>query len=158
MSEEKSGGPFYAKILKRLNPALRWLLRSPLHGLLSGQLCLVRYEGRRSGRQIEIPVGYQDVGDAIVVMISHAPSRLWWRNFLEPRPATLTIRGRARALEGVWLEPGSEAFRERAEQTFRRSRLTARIFGVTLDPERGLSDEQLHELAEFRGAVCFTPR
>ena len=40
------------------NAAVAALLRSPLHRMLSGSLVLVRYEGRRTGRTITMPVQY----------------------------------------------------------------------------------------------------
>jgi hypothetical protein len=36
---------------------MRALLRSPLHGLLSGMLMLLSYTGRKSGRTYTIPIG-----------------------------------------------------------------------------------------------------
>jgi len=41
-----------------LNPLMHALLRSPLHGLLSGMLMLRSYTGRKSGKVYTIPIGY----------------------------------------------------------------------------------------------------
>ncbi len=74
-------------------------LRSPGHGLLSRRLVLLGYEGRRSGRRFEIPVGYTETADGLEVLVGHPERKRWWRNFAEPRPVELLLRGRRR--EGV---------------------------------------------------------
>lgn len=52
-----------------INPALRILLRSPLHGLVSDRVMLVTYTGRRTGRQYTIPVLYREGGDRLWVKV-----------------------------------------------------------------------------------------
>ncbi|MBW2382881.1 MAG: hypothetical protein JRG92_04555 [Deltaproteobacteria bacterium] len=147
----------YARLLLRVNPLVRLLLRSPLHGVLSGRLMLVDFRGRRSGRSFSIPVAYTEVGDDLIVLVSKAATRSWWRNFREPWPATLTLRRKQRDMQGTSLEPGSQAFRKCFEETFRRWNDTARIYDIEYDAERGLSESQLATLSQQRGAVRFTP-
>ena len=85
--------PFFT----RLNPLVRAVLRSRLHWLASGGLVLLTITGRRSGRQYAIPVGYQERDDAeLIVMVSHAHTKQWWRNYEEPGAVGVRLRGRAR--------------------------------------------------------------
>ena len=49
-----------------VNPVVRVLLRSPLHGLLSSSLALLAYTGRRTGRRRALPVMYARVEDRVV--------------------------------------------------------------------------------------------
>src|SRR5206468_12338216 len=60
------------RLMTRLNPVVAWLLRSPLHPLLSGALMLLQVTGRRTGRRYWIPVGYQRDGSTITVLVSRA--------------------------------------------------------------------------------------
>ncbi len=150
--------PAWVRLLDRLNPVVVAVLRSPVHWLASRGLMAVTIRGRRTGRTYTIPVGYHEIGDAVVVLVSDGPGRSWWRNFLEPHPAVLTIRGRALAAQGQALDPASDEFRERAEQAFRRASFIARIFGVDFDPERGLSAEQQAKLGATAAIVRFIPR
>ena len=117
----------------------------------------VTVTGRRSGRRYTIPVGYHDVGDAIVVMVSDAAHRQWWRNFHGGAPATLWLRGRPVAAHGVVVPPSSAEFGARAEQAFRRARFIAGIFGIAFDPAIGLTDVQRDELAAYAQIVAFRP-
>jgi hypothetical protein len=118
----------------------------------------VTVRGRRSGRVYTIPVGHHDVGDAIVVMVSDAAHRQWWRNFHGGAPATLWIDGRAVAADGIVVPPASAEFAARAEQAFRRAGFVAGIFGIAFDPAVGLTDAQRDALAAYARIVVFRRR
>jgi hypothetical protein len=63
------------------NTVVAGLLRSPLHGLLSGSTNLVRYTGRRSGREYVTPTQYARSGDDVVILVGNPDAKTWWRNF-----------------------------------------------------------------------------
>ncbi len=132
----------------RLNPLIVGILRSPVHWLLSPGLMLLTVTGRRSGRRYTIPVGYQRDADGITVMISEARSKSWWRNYREPGAVELRVRGRVQSGTAVLVAPGSDEFRERAEQTLRRMPWMGRVFRVAYDKRAGLSDAQLKALGD----------
>ncbi len=142
----------YDRIMTRLNPAIVWVLRSPLHLLLSPGLMLITVTGRRTGRRYTIPVGYQQHGDEITVLISKASRKRWWRNYLEPRPVELHVRGRALQGEARVLPGPSQEFRAAMEATFRRLPFMGRQFGIDYDRHAGLSDDQWRTVAA-EGAV-----
>jgi hypothetical protein len=115
----------------------------------------VTVTGRRSGRSYTIPVGYHDVRDAIVVMVSDASHRQWWRNFHGGAAATLWLHGRPVAAVGTVVPPAGPEFRARAEQAFRRARFVAGIFGIAFDPAIGLTHAQRDALAAYARIVVF---
>jgi deazaflavin-dependent oxidoreductase (nitroreductase family) len=136
-------------VLSRLNPLFAGLLRSPLHGLLSSALLLLTVTGRKSGRRYDIPVGYQRHGDDLVVMVSEARRKQWWRNYQEPGPVSVRLRGAGRAGRAELVAPGSDEFRELADQTLRRVPSMRRVFRVDgYDPGEGLRSDQLDRLGE----------
>lgn len=81
--------------LQRLgNPFVRALLRSPLHGLLSGSLLLVTYTGRKSGRTFTIPVMYADDAEGVLVYVGGSAAKVWWRSLRGGAPVAVRLRGR----------------------------------------------------------------
>lgn len=102
-------------LFSRLNPLVVAILRSPLHGLASSGLLLLRVTGRRSGRHYSIPVGYQRDGDDLIVLVSEARKKQWWHNYREPADVTLRLRGQERRGRAVLVAPESQEFGERAE-------------------------------------------
>jgi hypothetical protein len=73
------------------------LLRSPLHGVIDGGLCELRYQGPRTGTTVALPVGYARDGDRLVVLIGDAPHKRWWRTFLRPYPIEVRLNGELHA-------------------------------------------------------------
>jgi len=138
----------------RLNPVLRALLRSPLHPLVSRGLVLLTFTGRRSRERFTIPVGYQREADgALTVMASEAPKKQWWKNYREPGPVEVLLRGRTRTGTARLLEPGSEEFQGCAERTLLRVPAMGRIWGIEYDRDTGLTEAQVSTLAESIAAV-----
>jgi hypothetical protein len=136
-------------IVSRLNPLFAALLRSPLHFVLSPGLALLTITGRHSGRRYSIPVGYQQDGNDLVVMVSEARRKQWWRNYYEPGPVEVRLRGQERLGRAELVAPGSEPFREFADRTLQRVPWMRRVFHVDdYDPRVGLRTDQLDRLGE----------
>ncbi len=90
---------------KILNPFVRLILRSPLHGMLSGALLLITYQGRKSGRLYTLPVQYVQSGDVIYIAPGAPSRKTWWRNLRGGAPVQIRLRGqplrgKATALSG----------------------------------------------------------
>ena len=84
------------RIMNRtVNRLLKPLLRSPLHRLISDQVALLTYTGRKTGKRYTIPVFYRDKGDRITVAVGWPERKAWWRNLTgEGAPVRLLVRGR----------------------------------------------------------------
>ncbi len=130
----------------RLNPLIAGILRSPLHFLLSFGLMLITVTGRRSGRSYTIPVGYRRVDGGLVVMVSRARRKQWWRNYREPSPVALRLRGREVLGRAALVAPASDEFRRYAEGTFRRLPRLGSQFGIDYQRSIGLTDAQVEHL------------
>jgi hypothetical protein len=83
--------PVAIRVLRRLNPAIGILLRSPLHGLLSRNLLMLTYVGRKTGRRRSLPLSYVTVGERAYLCTR---SSRWWRNWQPGAAVELHLRGR----------------------------------------------------------------
>jgi len=143
-------------IMTRLNPVVAFVLRSPFHYPLSLGLMLLTVTGRRSGRRYTIPVGYQQRDECLLVLVSKAGRKSWWRNYIDPGPVELRVRGRTLGGEARCVPRGSEEFREALASTFRRHPTLGRQFGISYDRQIGLTPEQQRRIAEEAAVVKIT--
>jgi hypothetical protein len=75
-----------------VNPFMKAILRSPVHGLVSGNLLLLTFRGRKSGRLYTTPVGYTQEEDRLYLLTA----RPWWRNLGDRTPVIVVLRGESR--------------------------------------------------------------
>ena len=132
------------------NNIMVWLLRSPLHGLLSGNMMVINYTGRKSGKTYRLPVGYLHLDDTLLtVSFKH---RTWWRNLRGGAPVTVRLKGkdvpaRAEVVEDdQGVVDGLKAFIGKNQQA-------ARMLGVKMDESRQPEPESLHQAARARVVV-----
>jgi len=74
------------------NSFMTFMLRSPLHGIMSGSTMLVTVTGRKTGKPITTPVNYYQEGDTLWVISNR--ERTWWRNLKGGASLKLRLRGR----------------------------------------------------------------
>lgn len=60
------------------NDFMSWVLRSPLHGMLSNGIMLLTVTGCKTGKKYTTPVGYYEEGGYLWVITSR--DRTWWKN------------------------------------------------------------------------------
>jgi hypothetical protein len=74
-----------------LNALISAILRSPLHGILSGMCILLTFKGSKSGTIYTFPVGYYDLREESLVII---PLHRWWVNLRGSIPVTVWLKGK----------------------------------------------------------------
>ena len=74
------------------DPLVRWLLRAPLHRVMSDSLLLLISTRRRSGKEYALPLNY--MRDGATQLAVSAREHSWWRNLRGGAPVTIRLRGR----------------------------------------------------------------
>ena len=93
-------------LFKVINPVMKALLRSPLHGVVSGSLLLVTFTGRKSGREYTTPVGYEAVDGRLYV--TSQTDRVWWKNLRGGAEVSVRLRGEVREGHAEVVEDNGE--------------------------------------------------
>ncbi len=127
-----------------VNRTVKFVLRSPLHGIVDKQILLITFTGRKSGKTYTTPVSYSQSGDQVYIF-SHAD---WWKNLLNGVPVTLHIRGRD--LQGL-AEPIAEdkqAVAAGLSQHLQKVPSDARYYGVTFDDHKNPRVEEVKQAAQ----------
>jgi hypothetical protein len=67
---------------------------------MSNRVMLLSFTGRRSGKRYSTPVAYTREGN-VVVVVTFSP---WWKNFVEPAPVEMRIRGKSIRGQAVFVK------------------------------------------------------
>lgn len=139
MSENNNGG-----IPPAVNKTIKYLLRSPFHGILSKNMLLISFTGRKSGKTFTTPVSYSREGDLLYIF-THAT---WWKNLDPNIPITLHLQGK----DVLGLpEPVAEDKKAVAEGLMghlKRTPYDAKFYGVTLDENKNPRWEEVEAGAQ----------
>ncbi len=83
--------PLAIRVLRRLNPLIAGLLRSPLHGIASRDLLLLTYTGAKTGRRRTLPLSYVTHAGRLYLCTR---SSVWARSLRDGKPVEIRLRGR----------------------------------------------------------------
>ncbi len=113
------------------NPIMTWLLKSPLHGMISKNVMLITVTGRKSGAPISTPVNYLRDGSTLWAISWR--ERKWWRNLRGGGPVRVLLAGQAREGRGQVLEE-EEAVAQSLAEYYRKAPQAAKYVQIGLDP------------------------
>ena len=73
------------------NPIMSWMIRSPLHFMVSKNMMLMTYTGWKSGKSYSTPMNYLALNGALYT--NSYRDRVWWRNLRGGADVILRLRG-----------------------------------------------------------------
>jgi len=124
MSETQSVPPM-------LNKTMKFILRSPLHGIVSKYILLITFTGRKSGKTYTTPVSYSQQ-DERVTIFTHAS---WWKNLYGGAQVSLRIRGREYMGTTELVSEDKDAIIARLTEHLQKSPFDARYYDVGFDDQ-----------------------
>ena len=127
-----------------VNRAMKFVLRSPVHGTVSKFTTLITFTGRKSGKTYTTPVSYSQFDDQVYIF-THAT---WWKNLHSGTPVTLRLRGRE--VQG-FVESVSQDQQEVAvglAAHLRKAPSDARFYGVTFDDHKNPREEEVKKAVQ----------
>ena len=123
---------------------MKFVLRSPVHGIVSKTILLITFTGRKSGKTYTTPVSYSQNGDQVYIF-SHAD---WWKNLRSGAPVSLRIQGRE--LQGLAeaVAEDKSAVATGLAAHLRKVPSDARYYDVTFDDHRNPRAEEVEKAAQ----------
>jgi deazaflavin-dependent oxidoreductase (nitroreductase family) len=124
---------------------MKFVLRSPLHGIVDKQILLITFTGRKSGKTYTTPVSYSQSGDQVVIF-THAD---WWKNLRNDASVSLRIRGVE--LQGL-AEPIAEdkqAVAAGLAEHLRKVQSDAKYYDVTFDAVGNPRSDEVEKAAQL---------
>ena len=119
------------RLYRAINPVVKKILRSPLHGVLSQNTLLLEFTGRKSGRKLSTPVSYH-LTDGIAHCFTRK-SFVWWKNLNSGEPVYVTIKGKRHLVRPEVEAENSEVKGQALRHFLRAVPRDAPHSGVSLD-------------------------
>ncbi len=138
-----------------INPAMRLLLRSPMHGLMSGSVMLISFKGRVTGRTYTTPVRYVQEGAKIRCHTSR--DARWWPNLKHDPTVVLRIAGRDVVCSASVIDDDPATIRELLASYLTQFPGDAAYHDVSLQRDRTPVPEDLDRAASHSIVVEATP-
>ena len=135
------------------NQIIRFILKSPLHPLMSANTMLVTWRGCKSGKIRSTPVNFQRQGNQLVTTSNR--ERTWWRSLRSGSPVTLLLQGKNFQAHPRVLDTDETVIP--ALQTFlENDSKLAGFYHVSLDENKKPRLEDVAREANKRVVVYFT--
>jgi deazaflavin-dependent oxidoreductase (nitroreductase family) len=135
-----------------VNRTMKFVLRSPLHGIVDKTVLLITFTGRKSGKIYTTPVDYSQDGDQVTIF-THAD---WWKNLRGDAPVTLRIRGRELQGRAEPIAEDKQTVAAGLAEHLRKVRSDAKYYGVTFDAEGNPRSEEVEKAAQLAVMVRIT--
>jgi deazaflavin-dependent oxidoreductase (nitroreductase family) len=123
---------------------MKFLLRSPMHGLVSKTVLLITFTGRKSGKSFTTPVDYSQEGNQVTIF-SHAN---WWKNLQGGAPVTVRIQGRELKGNAETVADDKQTVAIGLAAHLRKVPGDARFYGVTFDENRNPRADELEKAVQ----------
>ncbi len=133
-----------------VNNAMKPILRSPVHGMVSKNILLITFTGRKSGKTFTTPVSYSQYDNQVYVF-THST---WWKNLQSGSPVTLRIRGREFQGLAVPIAENKQAIAARLIEHLRKVPSDAGFYGVSFDEHRNPRAEEVEKAAQTVVMIC----
>ena len=136
------------------NGLISWILRSPLHGMLSNGMMLITVTGRKTGKKYTTPVGYFRKNGTLWVLTSR--NRTWWKNLQGGAEVALLLK---RQPISALAEPALDPITVQAQMREYIKQIPQAARSMQIRMEDGIPNaEDLEHVAENRLFVRVTPQ
>ena len=137
-----------------INPVVAFLARSPLHFLISHQVLVIQFKGRKSGKQYLVPVSYHEHESSYTCVTLR--SNIWWRNLKEVTHTKIWLKGTLKNAQ-IYLEFNNDQI---VESTLRdlvtNNRVDAYFAKIKLNKDGSPDSDDLIQAGKIHTVLKFT--
>ncbi|MGW4060806.1 nitroreductase/quinone reductase family protein [Amycolatopsis sp. NPDC004747] len=143
------------RLITAMNSLVRAIAGSRLHRLLDANVLILHLTGRRTGRHYDIPVGFADLDDALLIVTQHG----WRANLRDSTEVTVTHRGFTQQMHAELEEEPSTVAGQLSKAIAQLGRTDAqRRFGLTLPAHRDPDPAELEAVVREYSLATITLR
>jgi hypothetical protein len=137
-----------------INPLVAAIARSPIHFLISSQVLVINFDGRKSGKKYLVPVSYHRNERTYSSVTLR--SNLWWKNLIDLKTTTIWMKGKLITV-ALDLEYSDDALVESNLRHLVSGNAVDAFFAkVKLNKDGTPVTESLREAAKLHAVLRFT--
>jgi hypothetical protein len=143
-------------LLRAVNPAVKFLLGTPLGGSLRRQMMVLNFTGRKSGRQYSLPVSAHQLDNTLYALASAG----WTANFRDGANAEVLWNGKKTTMHGELIrDPATVADLSHRTAESYGAKKAQRMMGLKFRDDRVPTIGEFTEAAQRDGmrAIKLTP-
>jgi ABC-type molybdate transport system ATPase subunit len=137
-----------------VNPFVALLARSPLHFIISNQVLVIQFKGRKSGKSYLVPVSYHEHESSYTCVTLR--SNIWWRNLKDISHTQIWLKGKLTDVQ-IDLEFNNDQI---VENTLRdlvtNNKVDAYFAKIKLNKDGSPNSEDLIKAAKLHTVLKFT--
>ena len=136
-----------------VNPLVVMIARSPIHLLVSTQILVTQFNGRKSGKQYRVPVSFHKNKNTYTCVTLR--SNLWWKNLIDLERADVWLKGRLVNV-GVELEyQDDELVKSNLRHLVSGNAIDAFFAKVKLNKDGSPDENSLDDAAKLHAVLKF---
>ena len=136
-----------------VNPLVVLIARSPIHLLVSTQILVTQFKGRKSGNQYRVPVSFHKDENTYTCVTLR--SNLWWKNLIALERTDIWLNGR---LVNVQLEleyEDDEVVKSNLRHLVSGNAIDAFFAKVKLNKDGSPDEKSLEDAAKLHAVLKF---
>ena len=137
-----------------INPFVAFLARSPLHFLLSHQVLVIQFKGRKSGKQYLVPVSYHEHGTSYTCVTLR--SNIWWRNLKELTHIQIWLKGKLQDCQIDLEFNNDQIIKTTLRDLVTNNKLDAYFAKIKLNKDGTPHSDDLSQAAKIHTVLKFT--
>ena len=137
-----------------VNPLVVFIARSPIHLLISTQVLVTQFHGRKSGRKFRVPVSFHQDDKTFTCVTLR--SNLWWKNLIGLETTNVWLKGK---LINVQLEleyKDDDLVKSNLRHLVSGNAVDAFFAKVKLNKDGSPEEQSLDDAAKLHAVLKFT--
>ena len=137
-----------------INPLVVSIARSPIHLLISTQVLVTQFDGRKSGRKFRVPVSFHQDDKTFTCVTLR--SNLWWKNLIGLETTNVWLKGK---LTNVQLEleyKDDDLVKSNLRHLVSGNAVDAFFAKVKLNKDGSPEEQSLDDAAKLHAVLKFT--
>ena len=137
-----------------VNPLVVFIARSPIHLLISTQVLVTQFNGRKSGKKFRVPVSFHQDGKTYTCVTLR--SNLWWKNLIGLETTNVWLKGRLTNAQVELEYKNHDLVKSNLRHLVSGNAVDAFFAKVKLNKDGSPDEQSLDDAAKLHAVLKFT--